>query len=777
MKPTWIFTFFVLFCGLVFPRQMFAQTNSIGNEYIKLCVNDGKVNVEAQNKTCFSIEEISLPGTLTGFRVTPALSPEWGKGECLRATFDNGREVDFTLYPANPFLHISTSLRNSQNEAVSFKQTDIATFEIASSLPVPSLNAVGSSGLQSAVKAEGSYLYSLLADPQSRNSIVVAWLTQLRGIGTIVPQLINRGQNERYTMTCALEFGNMRIEPGQTRETDVLMVGFFDDGRQGLELFGSHMARAYDIKLPPKPDVYCTWYHMDQTGSGASTEAYLTQNTEFAKKNLSPFGLNVMQIDDHWQDHLLGETSRKEAIGKKLLGDGPVKIFTRANSHFPSGMEHMASVIKQNDMVAGIWFTPFSGDKYNHDPAIFAKRADNGEPYTSKKWSGTCIDVTNPAGEKFLRERFRRIYDWGYRYFKIDGLHTGAPSENLYVIRGYNPSIPSYGDAVIHDSGSTFTECFRKAMSVLRQEAPDAFLLGCNTTQNMGSLGSSIGYLDAMRVGPDNGAGKDGSWKNVTKGADFAGNMYFMNNKVWYNDPDPYYVRVTNPLNKARWMVSWQSISGAMSSTSEQYSELPAERLDLIKRGLPTHNLEARPIDILESSKPRIWMVSNRGMHVIGLFNWSEQNPETIDYPMARAALKAGTNYELFDFWEDRYLGTATDRLNVELEPASCRVLAVREQKSYPQVISTSRHITQGLIDIVNESWDAEKNTLSVSSEVVAGDPYQLRIVVPESYSIRQARCGKEILNVTRDGHLARTGCTPKESGRVEWIVTFVKNR
>jgi hypothetical protein len=50
-----------------------------------------------------------------------------------------------------------------------------------------------------------------------------------------------------------------------------------------------------------------------------------------------------------------------------------------------------------------------------------------------------------------------------------------------------------------------------------------------------------------------------------------------------------------------------------------------------------------------------------------------------------------------------------------------------------PQLISTSRHITQGVVDVVSESWDADSKSLSGISRVVAGDPYELRIAKPAS--------------------------------------------
>lgn len=289
----------------------------------------------------------------------------------------------------------------------------------------------------------------------------------------------------------------------------------------------------------------------------------------------------------------------------------------------------------------------------------------------------------------------------------------------------------------------------------------------------MSSFAASFGMVDAMRVGPDNDGAIQGAWGKTTAGADYAGNLYFLHNKVWYNDPDPYFVRSSNPLNKARWMISWQAISGAMNTTSMQYAELAPERLDMIKRALPTHNLNARPIDILENNKPRIWMVKNDRQIVLGLFNWNERQNTQIDYSLKRMGLNDSENYELFDFWDNKYLGNIKSKLSQTLAPASCKVLAVRPRKVYPQVISTSRHITQGLMDVKEESWNPDKRILSGTSAVVKGDRYELRIIVPEEFNIKSAKSNSGKMFIQKEGKLIRVSFTPKKSGTINWNIEF----
>ena len=57
--------------------------------------------------------------------------------------------------------------------------------------------------------------------------------------------------------------------------------------------------------------------------------------------------------------------------------------------------------------------------------------------------------------------------------------------------------------------------------------------------------------------GDDNGSAGRGDWKAVKKGAWHGSTLYFLNGRVWHNDPDPVYVRESNSLNKAQLMCSW----------------------------------------------------------------------------------------------------------------------------------------------------------------------------------------------------------------------------
>jgi len=691
--------------------------------------------------------------------------PIWGRGRQLTVTHTDGWTTLIRLYDGHAFVHIHTVAANRTNEPMTMSKLDLLEFEYDLGVPGENVRTLGTGGLRGA-QAPGSYTFSAAADPETRRGIVSGWLTHERGVGVFFPKVTDG----RTSVAARIEFGQFRVEPGKTRPIDTMVVGYFDDARLGLEAYADAVARQYSIKLAPQPSVYCTWYH-----AGASNQQRIAENTRFAAEHLKPFGLGVMQIDDKWQA-ILPKGFRHEG---RIQTTGPIKVFVDSNANYPDGMAHTAKMIASHGMVPGIWFMPFAGNYRNpyFDPDIFAKNPD-GTPFHDGRWSGTCLDLSHPKARAFVAKRVKRIYDWGYRYFKLDGMHTGAPSHNIYVHKEYrNDTFP---DSRLHDPGTTHVEAYRKGLQIVRENAPDAFILGCNVSQNMISMGPAFGLIDAMRIGPDNGSAGGGNFGGVKVGAWHGSTLYFLNGRVWHNDPDPVYVRAGNPLPMARLMCSWVAVSGSMLTTSYQFSELPPERLDLLKRTMPGHGLLGRPADLFETDQPRIWLLTDTRRDVrrdvIGLFNWNANEPVEISYDMGKLGLDPKATYRAFDFWENKFVDSIRATLKQTLPGGSCRVLAVRPAADHPQLLSTSRHIAQCMVDVLQEHWDASAKTLSGKSEVVAGDPYELRIALPGggSWKVKDATAGELPLTIDESGTAGvRVRFTPEATGTVDWRIRF----
>jgi hypothetical protein len=295
-----------------------------------------------------------------------------------------------------------------------------------------------------------------------------------------------------------------------------------------------------------------------------------------------------------------------------------------------------------------------------------------------------------------------------------------------------------------------------------------------------------------MRVGPDIKA----EWGAVVRCAKPATWLYFWNGRVWHNDPDCLMLRDPLTLENARAWGSFIALSGQLNLVSEWLPGLPAEKLEVYKRTIPNHRvLNARPVDLFDRDLPRVWHVSSGEgddrRDVVGLFNWNFRTPTTqtsadevgpakIELDLSQLHLPEG-NYVGFDYWANAFLPAVEAKTVVDLPPGSCKVIALRRVLDHPQVLSTSRHISQGLLDLTYVRWHNEKKTLSGRSGMVGGDPYELRIdagtakskAASVELSAGDKAAGVKIASLQQDDRLVRVALDSPTSRTVEWSVRF----
>jgi len=674
------------------------------------------------------------------------------EGGLLHLTLADGRRAELKL--EGDFVLLRCATVNTTPADADFNQQPALSASLAGLPAADTLRAMGTGGLAKLDTKPGSYMYLAVAEPQSRAGVVAGWVTCDRGSGVVFSSL----DGNTPQLEARVEYGRLHLKAGATEPGEWLAVGYFDDARMGLEAYADAIHKHYDIKLPPQPAGYCTWY-ADKHGA-ACDAAHLAELSQFAAKELKPFGFNFVQIDDHWQ--------------AGISHDGPKREFMRAapDGPYPAGMKVTADQITKLGLTPGIWFIPFAGTHYDpffQDHQDWFYKDKDGKPFAAR-WGGTCLDMSVPGARDYLKTLVGRLaHEWGYKVFKMDGLWTGTGTRLMYVNNGYKWD--EMGEAVPADPAKTQIENFRDGLKLVRQTAgPEVFLLGCCVSQNMRSFGGAFGLVDAMRVGPDTGAGHIG--------APHASRNYFLQGRVWQNDPDCVSVRAATPLDQARVNASFTAITGDLFYNSDWLPDLPPERLEILKRTMPAHGLPARPVDYFENEPARIWTLADTRASVrrdvVALFNWDHEHPVTINCPTERLGLAPTTDYVAFDFWANKFIAPFHGALATVLPPASCRVLALRPVAANPQVISTSRHVTQGMIDLTDEAWDPATQTLSGVSRVVANDPYELRIIVPVGEkSWRAVPGGTDKLVFTQDGPKIRATLAAAESSTVHWQLKF----
>ena len=517
------------------------------------------------------LSEGRLSGKDGSARLVEQTDRVFGRGKVIEIAYPDGKREAVALYPGLPFVLFRTTLSNPGTEPIVLNHVPTVSARIDLGKPLAELRTLGTGGLLEPSKNPGSYAFLSVVDPARRGGVVGGWLTHDRGSGVVFSPV----EGDAVRLLAQIDYGRLRIKPGQSATAETFAVGYFDDARLGLEAYADAIAENYAIHLPPHRPGYCTWY-MEKFG-GSSDERHLRELAEYAARNLRPFGFDFIQIDDGWQ----------AGAG----GNGPKKDFTthRRNGPYPSGMKAMAEQISKAGLTPGIWFMPFAGNyqdpHFREYQNLFVKRS-SGKPYDTQ-WGGTCLDMTDPEARDYLRGIVKRIaHEWGYKVFKLDGFWTGSGTKQVYVNDGYVDD--GIGDAVFANPEKTNIEALRDGVKLVREGAgPGVFLLGCCVSQNMRSFGGSFGLLDAMRIGPDTGAGKIG--------APHASRLWFLNGRVWWNDPDCVSVRASTPLEQARLNASFTAIADDLFYNSDWMPDLPPERLDILRRCIPAHGLPPAP--------------------------------------------------------------------------------------------------------------------------------------------------------------------------------------
>ncbi len=726
----------------------------IQNAYLEVAFDPTGASFTVRSRTSGKV--FVTAGTLSGTHGQAETRTE-GANQIIVVKYPNSNCDSIVLAEGLPFVQFCSTLHNSGRDALVTNHVRLVSVPLDLGKPLTNLRAFGTGGLQELEKNTGSYAYLAIVDPATRAGVVGGWLTHDRGSGVVFSPVTNG----TVRMEAQVDYGRLRIKPGADARTETFVLGIFDDARLGLEAYASAVAKFYSVKLPPQPAGYCTWYA--DKHAGACDEKHLAELAAFAAKELKPFGFDFVQIDDNWQ--------------AGVSTNGPKRAFTmhRADGPYPGGMKAAADSISQLGLTPGIWFMPFAGTHYDpffRDHQDWFATGPDGKPFETR-WGGTCLDMTQSGAREHLRGLVRRIaHEWGYKVFKMDGLWTGSATRLMYVNDGYKDDM--IGESALHDPDKTHIEAFRDGLKLVREAAgPGVFLLGCCVSQNMRSFGGAFGLLDAMRVGPDTGAGHIG--------APHASRNYFLHGRVWQNDPDCVSVRARTPLNQARVNASFTAIAGHLFYNSDWMPDLPAERLDILKRTIPSHGLLPRPVDLFENDPARIWLLTDTRRvprrDVVALFNWNQKTAATISCDTDRIGLPPANEYVAFDFWANKFVPPFRKQLSAALPPASCRVLAVRPAATHPQLLGTSRHVTQGIVDVLEEDWNASTRMLSGISRVVANDPYELRILVPpgvSSWRVLESKVDGLKSEFKQDGPRVRVSFTSPDSREVRWVVKFV---
>ncbi len=524
------------------------------------------------------------------------------------------------------------------------------------------------------------------------------------------------------------------------------------------------------------------------------------------EKNLADYGFRYIQLDDVYQG---GKDSLRQIPPgyepHSYIGGRPDTWLEWKEDFSAAGMDGYVKAVIKAGFEPAVWMGCFFTDYKiaQKHPEWFIRGAD-GQPYVGK-WVGYVLDASNPeVAENLIRPSFRGLKNAGFKYVKIDQLR-----HMLYDNLNHNLSY-------LRSIGKSPDDIIRAYLRIAREElGTECFILPC-----WGVLPEAVGLTDACRLGGD-GYGpltmqQYNSWNGI----------------VWRNDPDHCDVsprKAAKGSGNVREQTEIQaaasdviirpalaSIAGCLLMLSDrpevyrddvnligarksspvlfsvpgQLYDFNPEKTDNLKtldRNSVTSGALPGAIDaeqfgnvcpfwLNEYSKPyEHW-------HVLHRINWEMEQAgghskgeiaEAVAVHFADLGLAGDKEYLVYEFWSNQFIGLKKEKLELgELASRGVQSLAIREKLERPQLLSTTRHLSQGAAEIERMVW--EENKLLGRSRLVVDDEYTISVYVPQGYRFDSAVINDTPARVSCEGELLKVTYTPEASGSVAWELRFV---
>ena len=470
-------------------------------------------------------------------------------------------------------------------------------------------------------------------------------------------------------------------------------------------------------RSPHAPTGWLSWNtYFDTAGSKENLD-----EARFAAKWFKPFGMEFWNIES-WQDN-----------SPKL----PVSNFHNMDLEtykvqFPEGMKWLADEIRKLGFRPGLWMAPYgtgNDDFYARHKDWFLHNKD-GKPIRS--WNGKyTLDPTAPGALEHLTSIFDKAsHEWGYEFFKIDGMSGRGPGYCAHLYE--RPDIR----AVMHDP-----KCpnpFERTVAAYRKGiGDDRIFLACQGH----FTGAEAGYADASRTGADIvHPNEPVKWGNILLQARCTVNQFFAHANVFWSDPDCMLVsQAALAREQAQVEATVVALPGQQTFAGDKLAELAPDRVKLIQQALPVCPTRPGKLYPMFGQLP-VWdlHVSRPfgDWHIVALFNWSDEEKE-VSVAWQEIGESGERVFVAWEFWTDAYLGERKGSLSAAVPPRGVRLFALQPLAGHPQFLTSDRHLTQGAVELLDQKWDGARLVAKV--DAVGGFPQVVRFVVPNGWKIKSA--------------------------------------
>jgi hypothetical protein len=201
----------------------------------------------------------------------------------------------------------------------------------------------------------------------------------------------------------------------------------------------------------------------------------------------------------------------------------------------------------------------------------------------------------------------------------------------------------------------------------------------------------------------------------------------------------------------ARVWATVMGLTGQSLMSSDRLTDLPQSRVELLRRVYPATDI--RPLDVYRPANTRKSLMDLKVSHlgrdydVVGVFNYDAEESSNQLLSWSALGLDSTATYHVYDFWNGTYYGAWEHGVFIDVPPGDVRVITLVRATDRPELISTSRHITQGWVDLraLEHGGSDTKPSLTGESRVIGGDAYTLTVGLPRgksSFRIATARAG-----------------------------------
>ncbi|WP_158941667.1 IPT/TIG domain-containing protein [Granulicella sp. S190] len=435
----------------------------------------------------------------------------------------------------------------------------------------------------------------------------------------------------------------------------VVMVGYYDDWRNGMEDFANTNAQ-YAPMLAwtgPSPMGWNSWGKIQSNLSYANATA-VEDYFHTQLPNYNNNGVVYINLDNYWTN----------------LSDSELQSFvTHAHSQ---------------GQKAGIYWTPFIIWNWtdlttavdgapNYKFGDIVMKYSNGTPAGAID-SAWGADPTHPGTQQRIDYYINKFKTIGFDYIKLDFLIHGA------LEGGSNNG--AFYDTTIH----TGTQAYSQAMKRLYTDVGTSMLID----ESIAPL-FPYQYAHTRRVAGDT----YGSIEDTKREMASASYGWWMAGRIYnWNDPDEMLLEGTETpsgsttavpftANENKSRVTSGAVAGFMLNGDDVTD---AGSPPLVQKwltnpsinGLPALGLNFRPVEGNTGTTPVNVLVAQQGsVYYVAVFNYDINNPLSTTVDLGRAGLNSSTAYSVTDLWSGK-TSSAAGSLPISLGAAESTILKLQ---------------------------------------------------------------------------------------------------